>query len=253
MWNKQQRIEFFNSDPSIVDTFPIIESKDLKLNWVKGTREDYQKQAKSGNTDQPGFAHLLRCPGIFDLFKYGYIIPLNKDISITPKGKEFDSIFKSVTTTEFATRSLTPFSIEWQGTDFIGRPPWAADFIIKINTGWHVIAPKGVKLLMLPIVYPDTFDFTAAAGILDPSISTLLNFQLFWNSKKTETIIPAGTPLGQLIPITEKKYEWVQRTMNQKDRDWARKHEYAFGSTFWPHTVRKKVVAMYNKYWNGEI
>ena len=43
MWsNKNKRIEFFNSDPAVIDTFPIIEAKDLKLNWVKETRKNYQ-------------------------------------------------------------------------------------------------------------------------------------------------------------------------------------------------------------------
>ena len=76
---------------------------------------------------------------------------------------------------------------------------------------------------------------------------------MFWNARETETLIQAGTPMVQVIPLTEKKYECTQRTMNQKDRDWARKHESAHGSTFWPHAIRHKVVAMYNKYWNGEI
>ena len=166
LWNrkKSQRIEFFNNDPGIVDTFPIIESKDLKLNWVKRTKENFQKLAKKGEDKKPGFLHLSRCPGIFDLFKYGYIIPLQKDITITPKGKEFDFMFRSLKKSEL----INPFGIEWQSTNLIAKPPWAADFIIKIDTGWNVIAPKGIKFLVLPIAYPDTFDFTATIGILHP-------------------------------------------------------------------------------------
>jgi len=34
-WNRKNKIEFFNNEASIIENFPIIESKDLKLNWVK--------------------------------------------------------------------------------------------------------------------------------------------------------------------------------------------------------------------------
>ena len=43
MWRKeQQRIEFFHSEPSIIDNFPIIEAKDLKLKWVAAAKKDFQ-------------------------------------------------------------------------------------------------------------------------------------------------------------------------------------------------------------------
>ena len=243
MWKtNKQRIEFFNGEPSITENFPIIESKDLKLKWVKGVREDFQKCVKKGESNIPSWTHLSRCPGIFDLFKDGYVILLHKDIIIKPKEEDFEFIVANDTL-------HSPFGITHQSTELIAKPPWAANFIIKINTGWHVIAPKSVKFLMLPIAYPDTFDFTATAGVLDPAISTEVNFQLFWNATETETLIQAGTPMVQLIPLTEKKYQWVQRIMNQQDRDWVEKLNTAYGSTFWPHTVRSKVVDMYNKYW----
>jgi hypothetical protein len=102
---------------------------------------------------------------------------------------------------------------------------------------------------MLPIAYPDNFDFTATAGILDPAIDTQVNFQMFWNATEQETVIKAGTPLGHLIPLTEKRYEWTQRTTNQKDRDWIVKLISAYASSFWHTTMRGKIGEMYNKYW----
>ena len=44
-WNRRNKIEFFHNEPSIIENFPIIESKDLKLNWVKGARKHFQKTA----------------------------------------------------------------------------------------------------------------------------------------------------------------------------------------------------------------
>ena len=249
LWNRKNKIEFFHNEPSIIENFPIIESKDLKLNWVHKTKQDYQNIVKeSGN---PPFAHLSRCPGIFDLFKYGYIVSLHKDILVKP---ESNTNFKCQ-----VMRDKLPPEDEWiggfritdqiQSRNLITNPPWAKDFIIKIDTGWHVIVPKGLKLIMLPIAYPDTFDFTSTIGILDPAISTEVNFQIFWNGTESETLIKAGTPLGQIIPLSEKKYQMVQRYMNQQDREWIVKTKNLKNSTFWRYTVRKKMVNMYNKYW----
>jgi len=248
MWKrKQQQIEFFNSEPSIIDHFPIIESKDLKLKWVKKLREDFQKKAKEGNTNQPGFMHITRCPGIFDLFRYGYIIPLHKDIIIKSNGKEFDAILPSNVREEGHRFDI---HLQTQKTPLMNYPPWSTDFIVKIDTGWHVIAPKGIKFLQIPISYPDTFNFTSTIGIFDPSISTQVNFQMFWNVKeKEEVIIPVGTPLGHLIPLSEKKYKMVQRIMNQRDRDWVSKAESSYSSSFCHITMRNKIVDMYKKYW----
>ena len=72
---------------------------------------------------------------------------------------------------------------------------------------------------------------------------------MFWNGTDKETVIRAGTPLGHLIPLSEKKYQMVQRNMNQRDHDWVEKFYSAYSSTFWRHTMRRKVVDMYNKYW----
>ena len=242
-WNRKNKIEFFNSDPNITENFPIIESKDIKSNWVKSVRADFQKYARE--IDLPNFEHLSRCPGIFDLFKYGYIITLQKDLIIKPDMK---GGFEWIVPRKVEDGGLV---VHHQSTALIANPPWAADFIVKIDTGWHVIAPKGIKFLMLPIAYPDTFDFTAAIGILDPSMATQVNFQMFWNGTDKETIIRAGTPLGHLIPLSEKKYQMVQRNMNQRDYDWLEKFYSLGSSTFWPTTIRKKMIDMYNNHWKG--
>ena len=251
-WNRKNKIEFFNNEASIIENFPIIESKDLKLNWVKKARQDFQDNIKPHADNIPGFTHLTRCPGIFDLFKYGYIISLHKDIIIKSKGKSFKvGINKGVNNSVSSDFFLSPQeSSSESDINLVPTPPWAADFIMKINTGWYVIAPKGVKFLMLPIAYPDTFSFTTAIGILDPEIATQLNFQLFWNEKdEEEIVIPAGTPLGHLIPLSEKKYQMVQRNTNQRDHMWIVKLASATSATFSKTAMRTKITNMYNQYW----
>jgi len=245
-WNRKTKIEFFHNEPSIIENFPIIESKDLKLNWVDSMKQDFQNLVKEGTNNKPKFNHLSRCPGIFDLFKYGYVISLHKDIILRFKNKRFEWSWGEGLPPHLENFQISAFS---ETASLMPTPPWSADVIVKIETGWHVIAPKGIRFIMLPIAYPDTFNFTAAIGILNPALSTEINFPMFWNGTAEETIIQAGTPLGHLIPLSEKKYQMVQRNMNQQDHDWVEKLYSAYGSTFWPSTIRRRVVDMYNKYW----
>ena len=258
IWKRKNEIIFFHNEPSIIDLFPIIESKKLKLDWTNKVRQDFQNRKNSERDMIP--IHVSRCPGIFDLFKYGYTVTLHKDIVIKPKdgGLEWETFGDTCPYDIKQEHFPNHFSISIQnvdmGTDLIPRPPWAFDFILKINTGWHVVAPKDLKFIMLPIAYPDTFDFTSTIGILDPSIATDINFQMFWNKKEIgeyekDTVIKAGTPLGQLIPLSDKKFKMVQRIMNQQDLHWINKLNSAYNTGFWKYLMRKKVVDMYNKYW----
>ena len=36
----------------------------------------------------------------------------------------------------------------------------------------------------------------------------------------------AGTPIAQLIPLTEKTYDFIVRDKNEKDEQWIRKFKY---------------------------
>ena len=268
MWNKKkEKIEFFNDEYDITENYPILESKNFKPKWIENVRKDLENSIKEGSLNVPGFSHIARCPGIFDLFKYGYVIPLHRDIIIIPHEKGFEWCMPGVQEYDGELSNKCGIignkvmvkspgkieSIDQTSFSLISKPPWTSGFMFKINTGWNVISPKGVKFIMLPIAYPDTFEFTSTIGILDPSINTQINFQMYWNGTKEETIIKAGTPLGQLIPLTEKKYKMVQRKMNQQDREWTlKKHHTYYSSTFWPYQMRKKVSEIYNKYWHGE-
>ena len=55
----------------------------------------------------------------------------------------------------------------------IPKRPWSWPDIVKINTPWHVMAPKDVKFLIIPLPYTPFFDFEACLGILDPILKVI--------------------------------------------------------------------------------
>jgi hypothetical protein len=56
--------------------------------------------------------------------------------------------------------------------------------------------------LQVPVSYNSESRFTDAIGIVDPRYMHAVSVQLFWHVLDGETLIKAGTPLVQYIPIS---------------------------------------------------
>lgn len=216
------KIIFFSSVLGLAETFPIKPAKDLVPKWAYVARQDYLKNKSKKEM------HIYKCPGIFDTFGTGFIIPAWHDVELETDGLKFRlTIPDKQLNTLLEKETLQEQTWNANITKFIPKPPWAVKSILKINTPWHVIAPKGVKFLMIPLPYPDDFDFQSCIGILDPGVSSELNVQGYWNNiKPGNQIIKAGTPLAQLIPITERNLDHIVRDMNKQDEEWLTKRKY---------------------------
>tara|TARA_Y100000310_G_C20460036_1_gene704891 strand:- start:45 stop:806 length:762 start_codon:yes stop_codon:yes gene_type:complete len=248
----KKRIEFFNEIKGIADLFPIIEAKDYKPNWVKKVREDYVQ--KKGKAD----VHLYRCPGIFEVLNYGYIVrswcdfTIDVDPEVAETGEFSGRIpsFGRLTNKPVSGRPMEKI-IEGQPEEvmkFIPRPKGTLKNVIKIVTCWHIVAPKNLKFLFLPLPYPDSFEFSHAPGILDPSINAEINLQLFWNITGS-FLVKAGTPLGHIIPLTSEKYDFICRDMNITDKNWLDKFQYFKSFSFNRiRPVRNKLKEIYEKH-----
>jgi hypothetical protein len=215
----KKTIEFFSSIEGVAETFPIRLAKEVIPSWVNEARKDFLVEQKNAEI---GFQHITRCPGIFHLFTTGYIISAWHDIEI---------VGEKVTVPDTMVNTLLgKNTIGVQGSEGIAKHipkrPWSHPSILKVNTPWHVLAPKGVKFLMIPVPYTDYLDFESCMGILDPGYSSEINVQGYWNKKIGSAIIKAGTPIAQLIPLTEKSYNFVVRDKNKKDEQWLQKRNY---------------------------
>jgi len=246
MFKKQQKIEFFSKVPGLADINPIVPARNFKPNWFKACKEDY---IKNKNFDRP--SHLQQCPGIFDLYKTGFIVPLWHDTVIRTEGEDkgFAYVHPSETLAEL--REGDPLGTHsYEITKWLPKRPYSIAPIMKFNTPWNVIAPKGVKFLMTAVAYSDTYEFEACTGILDPSISTEINVQGYWNIKHGETMLKAGKPLAHIIPLTEKEYEYEVRDANDHDKKWMEKRIYTNVFSF--HHNKRIIKNMYNKHFGRD-
>lgn len=225
------KIEFFNTFEGVIDQYPIEPMSKAIPKWVRTARDDYVKDKQYRRN------HIFRCSGIADLYKTGYVVRAWHDILVEEvdgnmrwmvPSKEFDNAVQAHTDV----------------AKFLPKRPWSQSTILKVNTPWHIISP--VKVMVLPIPYADTFDFEACTGLLDTSISTEVNIQLYINAKRT--MIEAGTPLCYLVPLTDKPTTISMREATEKDQKWLKKRYYINNSTF--NLNIKRVKDAFNRHFN---
>ena len=241
-WKDATEIKFISTVPGVSDMFPIRPMSEYRPMWPEKAKADYLN-VKLDTTKRN--THITLCPGIFDLFKVGYYVSMWYDVYVkTEKGKPGFSW--RVATPDMTTMSEMNI-IDTHGdmiTKHIPKRDGRIDNIVKINTPYHVISP--VKLLFLPMPYPDHFDYESSSGILDSSVSTELNVQLHLNVEEGERFIKAGTPLMQIIPLTHEHTKMICTDANEKELDWIKKRRYFNSFSFSP--VRKKIQSLYKRY-----
>lgn len=236
MWNK--KITFYSLVPGLADAYPIILAKNYRPKWVENSRNDCVQKTKEVIVKD--FAHVHHCPGIFELFQEGYIVPMWHDLLIETNGDKKSYRWQVPTDSVINWMSDVPLiNHHDSAAQFIPYPDNAMKIIMKFNTPWRVITPKDVKLLIMPLSYPDEQKFSSVTGILDPALSNELNIQLFWHAINERVLIKAGTPMLHVIPLTEKKYEMVCRYKDHWDGLWQLKKKFISGSSW---TFRRKIV-----------
>lgn len=241
-------IEFFSSLEGLADAVPIIPASEFRPKWMEAAREDYIR-VKNLRLDK--FTHIYRCPGIFDLYNEGFIVPMWHDLIIKTKINDNKAFGWAVPSEDLqpSNRSMVD-ALNDNITRFIPRRPWSMQKPIKLNTPWHIVAPKGVRFMMMPIAYPDSFEYEHCPGILDPGYSSEINLQMWWNKLDGEHLIKAGTPMVHMIPLTNEKFKYTCRTMTDNDLKWLEKRRFFMNFTF--TQKRNFMKDMYNKFFNKE-
>lgn len=243
-----RKITFFSSLPGVPDLYPIIPASQYRPAWIKAARDDYKEAFKKADGDK--FVHLYRCPGIFDIMSTGYIVPMPWDVTIETfgDGGDFKWTIPSEDLQRLTKTQLVNGHMDNGPAKYLPSKPGSLRSFIKFNTPWYIIAPKDVKFLVIPLPYTDSHEFESVHGILDPGYSAEVNIQMRWNVMKGKHTVKAGTPMCQLIPLTNEKFELEVREATEKDWGWIHKRNYFFNFSFlFKRNVLKE---MYHKYFN---
>ena len=232
------KIEFFSTIDGVAETFPIIETKRSMPSWVKVAQQEYK------NLPTHGF-HIARCPGIIDVMTTGYVVTAWHDIAIKSNPGGLETVVPDVQLENLLEKPVVQVQSGDSVAKHIPKRPWSNKHILKINTPWHIISD--CKFIMIPMPYTDQFECESCIGILDPSISSEINIQGYVNGLG-EFTIAAGTPLAQLIPMSQQNYKLLVRDMNEKDSNWIKKRKFLNSISF--SFNKTKVMNAYKKFFN---
>ena len=203
--------------------------KDLE-SYISGTK----KPDGTGGTS----ATIKRCMPVFDAITGGYVLYTYVDVYVSQKKIDYaDQTYyektgetKLLTPAQVKRKKLPPTApyYEWptfnpiqfhphsqvpqlpgKGNkhDSISYPKW-------INP-WSIKTPKGYSVLFTQPMHRES-PFTILDGIVDTDLYTApVNFPFVLNDWSFEGLIPAGTPMAQVIPF--KRESWHMAIGKEKD------------------------------------
>ena len=203
------KVRFISVIPGLDEVMPIIKTSEYKHKWKKRASLDLGDKEVKCPVNK--ILNVSRCPGINNIQSVGWVLRLWQDVTIETN-EDGDKINWSSAFNQSNERSgeLINFHDDQRfGKYRTNWPKDTAKHIIKINTGWNVIIPKGYNLLQLPVAMADENEFTAVEGMYGGDLGpATLNVPVYWHNIGNTKTIKAGTPLAQFILVPDEEYEY---------------------------------------------
>lgn len=243
-------IRFYTLESGVLTLYPIVRSSSVKRRFLE--------EEQIG--DLPETLSSKNCPGIKKIVSSGWIVPAPADFSIQTAGDgvsfEWSEPYR-FTKINQGMDSYVSGHTRSQTEPLLDDSNNTLKTVIKIETPWRIDASDDIIFLIIPVTYNNESRFKAATGILDPKYGHLINIQLFWNILDGKTLIRAGTPLCQLIPMSRtalnlSSYNIDINVANELDIQKEKEFNYASNCAFLHNdnlsSRLKRVITVLNKY-----
>lgn len=204
-----QKIVFTKMNNLVSDIFYPKKASEFLPEWYK---ELYSYQGTEGKKvlgkNFEVSSSIKRCVPVFDALTSGYIISTYCDI-VVRRNDEGDIIYVSP---EESVISAHPIS-QAPSHPYMNNHPYP-----KWINPWSIKTPKGYSLLFIPPVHGSNKYFQILEGIVDTDkYNNPVNFPFVLKDINFEGLIPAGTPVAQIIPI--KRSAWKMEFGNKEDTE----------------------------------
>jgi hypothetical protein len=175
----------------------------LVPDWYKNTAS-YTSGEKKPDGNGGTTATIKRCMPVFDAITAGYIIESPADVWVSIKdGQQYF---------EWSSFGLISFHPIDQAPLHPDKKPHAYP---KWNNPWSIKTPKGYSTLFVQPFHRESV-FTILPGIVDTDqYFAPVNFPFVVNDPNFEGLIPAGTPIAQVIPF--KRDSWTMDIGKEED------------------------------------
>lgn len=180
--------------------------------WYKDMSSYIGDEKKPSGTGQTT-ATIKRCMPVFDSITHGYIITTYCDIWVSQKEE----------VQEDGTLLIIPY-YEWPSFNAIEfhpviqapkHPMGNGMPYPKLINPWAIKTPLGYSTLFIPPVHRENV-FSVLPGVVDTDTYTAsVNFPMVLTEKNFEGLVPAGTPIVQVVPF--KRDSWNMSVGTSKD------------------------------------
>lgn len=162
--------------------------------WYKKIEPSFPK-----NKTPESLPSIKKCIPVLDAMTAGYIIVSPCDVYVSMK--EGEPTF----------RSTIPNLISFHPRKQAYTHPQANDFQFpKWKNPWGIKTPKGYSCLFVPPLHNPNNQFQVLEGIVDTDRYVApVNFPFVVKNPTEEFLIPAGTPIVQVIPFKREKWASV--------------------------------------------
>jgi hypothetical protein len=196
-------VEAFAPNGTLIDLFPIERTENATPRWYQNLPG---KPVDGLNVKQ--------CPGAKDLFSKGLIIPLWADYEITLDAGGGGSIKSAMTGMNFP-------PADTHNLEFQAAGAWPEYGNIKFNSPWWLWCSEPIEWAWLPATWwqQDPQEIIPVPGIAEYRYQHITNINTLVKKSKISKVISlkAGTPMVQLIPLTERDWEFKLEVMTQEE------------------------------------
>jgi hypothetical protein len=214
---KKPKVVFDCLIPGVERIMPMVEAKTIRHPWVNKAVAELKADRQRPEFGMKRQVHTAKCPGIFSLQRHGWVMRTWQDITIETFGDgdrfEWTSAIDQKKLSEQA-GEYVGFHSDIQLANYMENwPNNAIRTLLKLQSPWRCIVPKGYYLLEMPVAYSDENRFTTVNGFFSHEQGPAqMNPQFMWHVMNGKTLIKAGTPIAQYILIPKQVYEMEIRT-----------------------------------------
>jgi hypothetical protein len=169
--------------------------------WYK-TMDSHIGKVKRPSGSGTSNATIKRCMPVFDAITSGYIILSAADVFVSQRKDGNGNKHPYFEWTQYGLIEFHPYTQapeHPQRNNHESYPKW-------VNP-WGVKTPKGYSVLFTQPMHRESV-FTILSGVVDTDTYTApVNFPFVLNDLEFEGLIPAGTPIAQVIPFKRESWQ----------------------------------------------
>ena len=220
-------IKFIAEDKNIENLVPMPKpAKAYIPDWFKETTTYYNGNKIEIGRDFSSQKTLKSCIPILDVMTAGYIQETWQDLFIEHDGK--DGI-------RFAMPNGTIEMVSIRDQRQLGKMPryeGHEGFFLNWHRLWNPVLPKGYSAIYQHPAYMNDLPFTSVPAIVDADQYYAKGKVGFFIKKGFQGVIPAGTPMYQIIPFKREEWRSEKVVTTEQDRVALEKQNFDIDTSF---------------------